>query len=108
MRFAECITAAFLEDIYYDSINHVQIRRALKRLKKVLHHVLKTSEAPKDLAQLTNNVHTELKKQNALEEIDMRLLANIIEKCFRIKKRNIPIGPVALVDLEIFIVQVEQ
>lgn len=81
------------------------MRRALKRVKKVLRHVLKTNQAPKNLDQLTKNVHAELKKQDALEEMDMQLLANIIEKCFLIKERTIEIGTV---DLDAFILQVEE
>ena len=81
------------------------MRRALKRVKKVLRHVLKTNQAPKNLNQLTKNVHAELKKQDALEEMDMQLLANIIEKCFLIKERTIEIGTV---DLDAFILQVEE
>ena len=66
MRVAERFTSAFLEDLYYESIKLVQMRRALKHLKRVLYHVLKTSFVPKDLEQLTKNVQTELKKQDAL------------------------------------------
>ena len=87
MRVAERFTMAFLEDIYYESIKLYKLRRALKRIKKVLRQVLKTSVISKDLNQMTKNVHEELKKQDALEEIDMQLLANIIEKCFQIKDR---------------------
>ena len=58
VRFAE----ACLEDVYNDAIKLIKLRRALKRVKKVLRHVLITMAVPKSLEQLTKNVHHELKQ----------------------------------------------
>ena len=38
-------------------------------------------------------MQTELKKQDTLEEIEIELIAKIIDKCFRIQELNISIGP---------------
>ena len=37
-------------------------------------------------------MQTELKKQDTLEEIEIELIAKIIDKCFRIQELNISIG----------------
>ena len=48
----------------------------------MLRDILKTHEVPADLNDLTLKVHTELRKQNSIDEIDMNLIAGIIHKCF--------------------------
>ena len=48
----------------------------------MLREILKTHEVPTDLNVLTVQVHTELRKQNSIDEIDMNLIAGIIHKCF--------------------------
>lgn len=84
LRVAELFAVPFLEDIYYEAIKRVKLYRALKNIKKTLRHVLKTKEMPSDLNVLTRNVYNELKQQDVLEDIEMKMIASIIEKCFRI------------------------
>ena len=53
-------------------------------------------------------MHAELKKQDSLQEIDMQVLANIIEKCFKIKEQADKIQAVGSIDLDAFITKVEE
>lgn len=101
--FSRCIDS-MLVDVYEDAIKRVKLRRALNRIKKALNYILKTQEVPSDLNQLTWQVHAELEKQDALEDVDMNLIGSVVDKCFLLKERGISVGQ----DLTTFIVNVEK
>ena len=94
-----------LEDIYSDAIKRAKFWRALRNIKRVLKHILKTRIVSTDIQKLTKEVHAELKRQDQLEDVEMQLIAKIIEKCFKIEERNIDIGSL---DLSTFITQIEE
>ena len=79
----------------------------MKKVKRALRTVLTSKQAPKTLPELMQNVLTELKKQDSLQEIDMQVLANIIEKCFRVQDRLNEIQD-NIVDLDAFIAKVDE
>ena len=79
----------------------------MKKVKRALRTVLTSKQVPKTLPELMQNVLTELKKQDSLQEIDMQVLANIIEKCFRVQDRLNEIQD-NLVDLDAFIAKVDE
>lgn len=60
LQIAKRFVEPFLEDVYTDATAKVCLYRTLKRIKKALRQVLKTLEAPKDLNELTAEVHSEL------------------------------------------------
>ena len=110
-RVAERFTRPYLDDIYQESIKLVCLRRAMKKVKRALRQVLTSMEIPRTLPEFMQNVLTELKRQDSLQEIDMQVLANIIEKCFRVQDRVNEMQVAVqdnLVDLDAFIAKVDE
>ena len=110
-RVAERFTRPYLDDIYQESIKLVCLRRAMKKVKRALRQVLNSMEIPRTLPEFMQNVLTELKRQDSLQEIDMQVLANIIEKCFRVQDRVNEMQVAVqdnLVDLDAFIAKVDE
>ena len=105
MRIASRFAEAFLEDVYSDAIKVARLRRALKRVKKALTHILKTTQVPNDIGKLVQDVDTELRRQDKVEEVDMELIASVINKIFKIKDRGILVEGA---DLNAFVAKVEQ
>lgn len=104
MKVVARFVTPFLEDVYFEAIKRARFRRVLRRTKKVLHQILKSCEAPKDLKQLTQQVQDELCKQGDIEESDMVLVSKICELCFKIRERGIDVGQ----DLSLFVYKIEE
>ena len=37
-------------------------------------------------------MHAEINRQDDVDEVDMQLIASVIDKCFKIQERGIPMG----------------